>query len=315
MYRILVTGGAGFIGSNLCEGLLAKGCRVRVLDNLSTGKIENLEGVIGSIEFFRGDVRDIRAVEMAVKGVDYIIHLAALGSVARSIEDPFTTNDVNVNGTLNVLLAAKDTFVRRVVFASSSSVYGDTPVLPKKEDMPPCPRSPYAVSKLAGEAYCQVFNGVYGLETVALRYFNVYGRRQRPDSMYAAVIPRFMAALLNGGRPVIYGDGEQRRDFTFVDDCNQANMKACFAPGVQGRRFNVARGSMISVNELFRKLARLSGSGIEPEYAFARKGDVRDSLADISAAREALSYEPAFDMDAGLARTFDWYSDIIGKVA
>ncbi|MFQ5465985.1 MAG: NAD-dependent epimerase/dehydratase family protein, partial [Thermodesulfobacteriota bacterium] len=229
MNTFLVTGGAGFIGSNLCEKLAAGGHGVRVLDDLSTGLVENLRGLEGSVELVRGDIRDRATAREAVRGMDFVIHLAALGSVPRSVEDPETTHDVNATGTLVMLNAAREAGVRRFVYASSSSVYGDTPVLPKIETMDANPQSPYAVSKLAGEYYCRVFHRVYGLETVSLRYFNVYGRRQRPDSQYAAVIPLFVSAVLRGESPTINGDGEQTRDFTFVDDCNQANIKACFA--------------------------------------------------------------------------------------
>lgn len=307
MSKFLVTGGAGFIGSNLCEKLLESGHSVRVLDNLATGKEENLRGFIDSVEFIRGDIRQPAALEKAAAGMDYIIHLAALGSVPRSVEDPATTHEVNATGTLNVLNAARAAGVKRIVCASSSSVYGDTPVLPKQEDMTPTPLSPYAVSKLTGEHYCKVFHRVYGLETVALRYFNVYGKKQDPNSQYAAVIPRFASALLKGERPTIYGDGEQTRDFTFVDDCNQVNIKACFAGGCQGMHFNVGCGGRVSVNELFRKIRDRIGSSIEPQYAQARKGDVRDSLASIDKARSIIGYEPAYNIDSGLGKTVDWY--------
>jgi len=309
MHKFLVTGGAGFIGSNLCEKLLKQGHRVVVFDNLSNGKEENMKEFIDSIEFIKGDIRDKSAVERAVKDIDYVIHLAALGSVPRSIEDPSTTHEVNVTGTLNVLDAARNTGIKRVVYASSSSVYGDTPVLPKKEDMFPTPLSPYAVSKLSGEYYCRAFYQVYGLETVALRYFNVYGKRQDPASQYAAVIPIFINSLLKDHGPTIYGDGEQTRDFTFVDDCNQANIKACFAAGCAGRYFNIGYGSRTSINKLFQKIKNLIHKKIEPSYAPPRKGDVKDSLADISKAVEMLSYKPEYNIDAGIERTVQWYMD------
>lgn len=309
----LVTGGAGFIGSNLAEKLSSDGHKVRVLDNLSTGKEGNIER-LASVDLIRGDIRDKSAVDKAVSGADFVIHLAALGSVPRSIEDPSTTHDVNVTGTLNVLISARAHNVKRVVYASSSSVYGDTPTLPKREDMFPTPQSPYAVSKLSGEYYCKVFHRVYGLPTVALRYFNVYGRRQDPNSQYAAVVPRFATAVLNGESPVIYGDGEQSRDFTFVDDCNQANIKACFAEGAEGRAYNVGYGGRTTVSELFRKIRKWAGrDDIEPSYSPARKGDVKHSHADIGAARESLSYTPAFDIDAGSELTVKWYMDKAGK--
>src|SRR3989337_3598089 len=260
MHKFLVTGGAGLIASNLCEKLLKQGHRVVVFDNLSNGKEENMKEFIDSIEFIKGDIRDKSAVERAVKDIDYVIHLAALGSVPRSIEDPSTTHEVNVTGTLNVLDAARNTGIKRVVYASSSSVYGDTPVLPKKEDMFPTPLSPYAVSKLSGEYYCRAFYQVYGLETVALRYFNVYGKRQDPSSQYAAVLPKFITAFLKDDVPVIYGDGEQTRDFIHVDDCNQANMKACSAENLAGMFFNVGSGKSVTINELFLKIGNLMGT-------------------------------------------------------
>lgn len=311
MSNFLVTGGAGFIGSNLCEKLLAEGHGVRVLDNLATGKEENLEDFTGLIEFERGDIRDAEAVRKSTRGMDYVIHLAALGSVPRSVADPVTTHEVNLTGTLNVLCAARDAGVKRVVCASSSSVYGDTPVLPKKEDMFPTPMSPYAVSKLSGEYYCKVFHKVYGLETVALRYFNVYGKRQDPHSQYAAVIPRFVTALIAGSSPTIYGDGGQTRDFTFVEDCNQANYKACFAEGCAGGAYNIGAGKRISIKQLYDNISKELGSDREPVYEPARKGDVRDSLADISSARQLIGYDPAYTIDTGLNKTVQWYVDRI----
>lgn len=313
MLRFMVTGGAGFIGSNLSETLLDKGHSVTVFDNLATGREENLSGIMGRLDFIRGDIRDMAALEAAIKGMDYVIHLAALGSVPRSIEDPATTHEVNATGTLNVLNAARAAKVKRVVCASSSSVYGDTAVLPKEEQMAPSPLSPYAVSKITGEYYCKAFHRVYGLETVALRYFNVYGRRQDPNSQYAAVIPRFVDAMLRGKSPVIYGDGEQSRDFTFVDDCNQANVKACFAGGAEGMHFNVGYGSKVSINGLFRKIRDSLGSKVEPAYAPPRKGDVRDSLAAISRARDILGYEPENGIDEGIRKTVEWYLDTYDK--
>lgn len=308
MSFFLVTGGAGFIGSNLSETLVNDGHRVRVLDNLATGREENLKDLAGRLEFMRGDIRERAAVEKAVEGVEYVVHLAALGSVPRSVEDPSTTHDVNVTGTLNVLNAARGANVKRVVYASSSSAYGDTPTLPKREDMFPTPQSPYAVSKLAGEYYCKAFYRVYGIETVALRYFNVYGKRQDPGSQYAAVIPKFISSLLKGQSPTIYGDGEQSRDFTFVEDCNQANIKACLAPGCAGEVYNIGYGGRTTINELFRKIGKEVGVGIEPTYAAARRGDVKHSLADITRAKAALSYEPGFPIGVGIKKTVLWYT-------
>lgn len=307
MHKFLVTGGAGFIGSNLCEMLLSEGHRVRILDNLSSGKEENLEDFRDSVEFIKGDIRDNQTVREALEGIEYVIHLGALGSVPRSVDDPQTTHEVNATGTLNVLKAAKDAGVRRVVYASSSSVYGDTPTLPKKEEMFPTPQSPYAVSKLSGEYYCKVFHKVYGLETVALRYFNVFGKRQDPFSQYAAVVPRFINALLGGQSPTIYGDGEQTRDFTFVEDCNQVNYKACFAQNASGMAFNVGYGSRISINKLFSLIQERLGVKLAPVYAPSRKGDVRDSLADISLAKNIINYVPGNNVNTGIEKTVDWY--------
>ena len=307
MTTFLVTGGAGFIGSNLCETLLADGHRVRVLDDLSSGKEENLKEAGGQIDFIKGDIRDMATVLKAVKGVDYVVHLAALGSVPRSVEDPASTHEVNATGTLNVLRASKEAGVKRVVYASSSSVYGDTPVLPKREDMLPTPQSPYAVSKLTGEHYCRVFNMVYGLETVAMRYFNVYGKRQDPASQYAAVIPKFITSLIVGIAPTIFGDGGQTRDFTFVEDCNQANYKACLAKGCAGEVFNVGYGERIDLNGLYAMIKKSALSSIEPVYALPRVGDIRDSLADISKAKKMIPYAPAYDINAGIAKTVQWY--------
>ncbi|HET9014448.1 MAG TPA: SDR family oxidoreductase [Thermomicrobiaceae bacterium] len=300
---LLVTGGAGFIGSHLVERLVADGRRVRVLDSFATGRRENLAPVLGEVELLEGDLRDPAAVGRAVAGVEVVFHLAALPSVPRSIRDPATTVAVNVTGTLNLLLAARDAGCRRVVFASSSSVYGDTSVLPKVETMAPRPRSPYAVSKLTGEQLCAVFTQLYGLETVALRYFNVYGPRQDPASPYAAVIPRFIRALSRGESPVVYGDGEQTRDFTYVTDVVEANLRAADAPGVSGQVLNVAGGEAIALNRVLAVLADLLGVPARSRYASPRPGDVRHSRADIGAARAALGYVPAVPFVAGLAAT------------
>ena len=309
MATFLVTGVAGFIGSNLAEALLARGHRVRGLDNFLSGKRENLEGLSG-LEFVEGDIRDLEVCRRACDGVDYVLHQAALGSVPRSIEDPVLSNECNVTGTLNMLVAARDAGVQRFVFAASSSAYGDTPELPKVETMRPQPLSPYALTKLAGEEYCRLFFELYGFETVSLRYFNVYGRRQDPFSMYAAVIPKFVSALLRGEQPEIYGDGEQTRDFTYIEDVVQANLRACEAPREAcGRVYNIAFGRRISLNELYREIARLLGTDIPPRYGPPRPGDVRHSLADISRARKALGYEPAFDVRQGLSEAIGWYRE------
>lgn len=303
----LVTGGAGFIGSHICERLLKEGHVVRVLDNLFSGKQENLESLGGEVEFIRGDIRDTRLLGEAVKGVDIVFHEAALGSVPRSVADPLTTHEVNITGTLNVLLAARDAGVRRVVYASSSSVYGETPVLPKEESMTPQPLSPYALSKLAGEHYISIFNSVYGFEAVALRYFNIFGPRQDPESQYAAVIPKFVMALLGNQAPVIYGDGMQSRDFTYVENVVEANLLASEAEGVAGQAFNVACGGRYSLLDLLGKIQQIVGSNIEPTHEAPRKGDVRDSQASIEAAARAMGYHVSVNFDEGLRRTVDWY--------
>ena len=308
MARYLVTGGAGFIGSHLVDALIERGAQVRALDNLSTGRRANLEHALTQIEFVEGDVRDGEAVCRAMQNVDYVLHQAALPSVQRSIADPLTTNEVNVGGTLNVLLAARDAKVKRVVMASSSSVYGDTPVLPKQEAMPAQPRSPYAVSKLAAERYCLSFYEVYGLPTVALRYFNVFGPRQDPESQYSAVIPRFIMALLKGEAPTIYGDGTQSRDFTFVANVVQANLLACERDAAIGKVMNVACGARYTLLDLYAALARIVGTEIKPVLESPRPGDVKHSLAAIEVARQALGYEPAVGWLEGLRRTVEWYA-------
>jgi UDP-glucose 4-epimerase len=303
----LVTGGAGFIGSSILEELVRRGEQVRVLDNFSTGRRENLAPFLEHVDLVEGDLRDSSTVRRAVEGVEYVLHQAALPSVQRSLDDPQATNESNVAGTLNLLLAAHEAGVRRVVYAASSSVYGDSPALPKREDMLPRPKSPYAASKLAGEHYCSAFTGVHGLETVRLRYFNVFGPRQDPTSQYSAVIPIFVTAMLRGEPLTIHGDGLQSRDFTFVANVVQANLLAAAAPGVAGRVFNVACGQQHTILDLVAILNEILGAGIVPTHAGPRPGDVRHSLADVTAAREALGYRPAVDFREGLRRTVDWY--------
>ncbi|HKS41137.1 MAG TPA: SDR family oxidoreductase [Blastocatellia bacterium] len=303
----LVTGGAGFIGSHICERLLKDGHSVRVLDNFVSGKEANLESIGGDVELIRGDITDARTVAEAMKGVEIVFHEAALGSVPRSVADPMTTHEVNMTGTLSVLLAARDAGVRRVVNASSSSVYGDTEVLPKHESMMGQPLSPYALSKLAGEHYISIFNRVYGFEAVALRYFNIFGPRQDPESQYAAVIPRFVMALLEGRQPVIYGDGLQSRDFTYVENVVEANLLASEAEGASGKAFNVACGGRYSLLDLLGKIKEILGSPIEPIHEAARAGDVRDSQASIEAAEKSLGYRVTVDFEEGLRRTVAWY--------
>jgi nucleoside-diphosphate-sugar epimerase len=309
MATYLVTGGAGFIGSNLATELVAKGESVRVLDNLATGRRENLAGIEDRIEFFERDIRDLEAILPAFDGVDYVLHQAALPSVPRSVKDPVASNEVNVGGTLNVLLAARDSGVKRVVFASSSSVYGSNRELPKRETMLQQPISPYAGSKLAGESYLRAFHEVYGLETVALRYFNVFGPRQDPASQYAAVIPLFITKMMAGESPTIFGDGEQSRDFSYVANVIHANILAATADGGAGQVFNIACGRQSSLNDLVRDLNEILGTRIEPEYTAPRTGDVKDSLADISRAREVLGYQPQVHFREGLERAVEWYSD------
>jgi len=307
---MLVTGGAGFIGSNLCETLLEMGHEVRILDNFSTGKRENLAEFVRSIEVIEGDIRDYETLEKAVTGVERVIHLAAMSSVPWSVDDPEAAHHMNATGTLHVLKASRDHGVQRVVLASTSAIYGENPVQPKREEMIPEPESPYAATKLAGEHYCRIFSTLYGLETVALRYFNVYGKRQDPASHYSAVIPKFITRMLSNSNPVIYGDGEQTRDFVFVEDCNRANIKASFTEGISGEFFNIGSGMNISVNELFNTIRDITGAKLEPLYEDARKGDVRESLSDISKARRHLGFEPAYTMEAGLKKTIEWYREV-----
>ncbi len=315
MAKTLVTGGAGFIGSNLVRHLLAHGHSVTVVDNLSSGSTANLDEVRSEICFVEGDIRDRDLMERLMQGVDYVFHQAALPSVPRSVADPWSSNDHNINGTLSVLLAARDARVGRVVYASSSSVYGDTPVLPKVESMCAGPLSPYAIAKYVGELYGQVFYRLYGLEVVALRYFNVFGPRQNPQSQYAAVIPKFITALLRGERPIIYGDGEQTRDFTYVENVVAANLAAATAPAqaVSGEVFNIGCGDRVSINRLFEQIRGLIGSAITPICSESRPGDVRDSQADIAKARRAFGYVPVVDLREGLEKTIAWYADRLGQ--
>lgn len=307
MSKYLVTGGAGFIGSNIVRALLCRGQRVRVLDNFATGRRANLAGLEREIELAEGDIRDLEAVRRGMVGVDCVIHQAALPSVARSLQDPLATHQSNATGTLQVLVAARDAGVQRVVYASSSSVYGDSPKLPKVEDMPPQPLSPYAVSKLAGEQYCAVFAQLYGLETVCLRYFNAFGPRQDPTSEYAAVVPRFITAMLRGERPTIYGDGTQSRDFTFVANTVDATLLAAEAPGVAGQCFNIACGRRYTLLELVAVLNAILGTRLEPHFTDPRSGDVKHSLADISKAQRGLGYSPQVSFEEGLRRTVEWF--------
>jgi len=309
MAQYLVTGGAGFIGSHLSEELVRRGQQVRVADSLVTGKRSNLDHVPG-VEFLEGDLADLDFARQAVTGADFVLHQAALPSVPRSVKDPITSNRANVDATLNVLVAARDAGVRRVVFAGSSSAYGNTVTSPKHEDMPTSPLSPYALQKVVGEQYLQMFTSLYGLETVTIRYFNVFGPRQDPYSPYSGVISLFAMALLENRAPTIYGDGEQSRDFTFVANVVDGVLRACEATGASGRVINVATGSSISLNALFEAMRRLIGADVKPEYAGPRTGDVRDSLADLRLAKEILGYKPIVPFEEGLKRTVDWYRSV-----
>ncbi|MDD2238207.1 MAG: SDR family oxidoreductase [Kiritimatiellae bacterium] len=305
----LVTGGAGFIGCNLTRALLAEGKSVRIFDNFSTGRRENLNGIESDVDLVEGDLRDADAVKKAVQGVRHIFHFGALPSVIHSVKDPLSTNDVNINGTLNLLLAARDAGVERLVFSSSSSVYGDTPTLPKVETMKPMPLSPYALSKLAGEHYCTIFHRLYGLKTFSLRYFNVFGPRQDPASHYAAVIPLFIDAFSHHRAPMIYGDGTQTRDFTYVENVLRANLACRTAPEESaGCVCNAACGDRISVNELAGKIKAMTGSTAEPEYYHARAGEVRDSQADNALAHKKLGWTPVVPFAEGLEKTVAWFT-------
>lgn len=304
----LVTGGAGFIGSHIAAALASNGARVRIVDDLSTGHRENLDEINGDIDFVQGSVADQDVLNRVLDGVELVFHEAAIPSVPRSVEDPRQSHVASVDGTFSLLLAARDRKVRRVVYAASSSAYGDQPTLPKVEDMLPDPLSPYAVAKLVGEYYCQVFTRVYGLETVSLRYFNVFGPRQDPGSQYSGVVSRFISALLSKERPVIFGDGEQSRDFTFIDNVVDANLKAASTVDGIGKVINIANGERVTLNELLAELQDLTGTlELQPDYRETRVGDVRHSLADTSRARQWLDYEPKVHLREGLLRTIDWW--------
>jgi len=306
MANYLVTGGAGFIGSHLVEELVRRGERVRVVDSLITGKRQNLSHV-PAVDFMEGDLADPEIAQRAVKGMDYVLHQAAIPSVPRSVEDPITSNRANIDASLNVLVAARDAGVKRVVYAGSSSAYGNTPTLPKVETMPTAPLSPYALQKLVAEEYCRMFTDLYGLETVTIRYFNVFGPRQDPSSPYSGVISLFISALCDGRQPTIYGDGEHTRDFTYVANVVDGVLRACTAPAAKGEVINVATGVRISLNTLFNTVRQLVGTNVEPLYAEPRAGDVKDSQADISKARRVLGYEPSVTFEEGLEKTVAWY--------
>ena len=306
MSLYLVTGGAGFIGSHLSEELVGRGERVRVVDNLVTGKLANLAH-LPSVEFLEGDLAEIDVARRAMEGIDYVLHQAAIPSVPRSVSDPVTSNRANIDATLNVLVAARDAGVRRVVYAGSSSAYGDTPTLPKHEGMPTNPLSPYALQKLVGEQYLAMFTKLYGLDTVTIRYFNVFGPRQDPSSPYSGVISLFISALVDGRQPTIYGDGGQTRDFTYIANVVDGVLRACHAPGIAGEKMNVATGGRISLNDLLGTLREILGVRTEAIYREGRAGDVRDSQADISRAGRLTGYVPTVDLREGLERTLAWY--------
>ncbi|HHT9120570.1 MAG TPA: SDR family oxidoreductase [Candidatus Hypogeohydataceae bacterium YC41] len=305
----LVTGGAGFIGSHIVKTLLSQGEKVRVLDNLDSGRKDNMADFFKKIDFWKGDIRDSKLVKKAMEGVDYVLHIAAQRSVPRSIDDPLSNNEVNVQGTLNILWWAKESGVRRVVFASSSSVYGDNATMPLKESYAPSPISPYAITKLVGEYYCEVFYKLYGLETVSLRYFNVYGPRQDPYSQYANVIPLFIKAGMDGRQVEVHWDGLQSRDFTYIDDTVNATLLAAKVPGVAGEVFNVGCGKDYSILELLRTIEKILGRNINYIHTEARKGDVRRTLADISMAEKLLGYKVSVEFEEGLARTAEWFKN------
>ena len=310
--KFLVTGGAGFIGSNLVEYILKNGWKVKVLDNLTTGKLSNLESALKNenFEFVEGDIRDIQTCIEATKGIDYVLHQAAWGSVPRSIEMPLIYNDINITGTLNILEASKINNVTKVIYASSSSVYGDEKTLPKKEGIEGNLLSPYALTKLVDEKYAQIYTDVYGLETVGLRYFNVFGRRQDPNGQYAAVIPKFVSQLLKNEAPVINGDGLQSRDFTYIDNVIEANLKACLAPKeASGKAFNIAYGGRETLNEIYELISKLLNTSITPIYGPDRKGDIKHSNADISLAKNLLGYNPSWCFSDGLNEAIEWYKE------
>lgn len=308
MATYLITGVGGFIGSSLARELLRRGERVRGVDNFATGKRENLTEVLRDIDFREADILDLEAMRLACDGVDFVLHQAAIPSVPKSVLDPIGNNHANVDGTVNVLVAARDAGVKRVIYAASSSAYGDTPTLPKEEGMSPDPISPYAVAKLAGEHYMGSFFRCYGLETVSLRYFNVFGPRQDPSSPYSGVLAKFITQMLSGKRPTIFGDGEQSRDFTYIDNVVEANLLACKAPAqAAGKMMNIAMGRRVTLNETFKMVQQLTSYTGSPIYAPEREGDIKHSLADISLAGKYLGYKPRVNFEEGLQRTIDWY--------
>ena len=311
--RYLVTGGAGFIGSNTVDELVRRGHSVVVLDDLTSGKEDNLAEIRNKITIIKGSITDIEVVRKAMHEAEYVLHLAARTSVPRSVKDPIETNRINIDGTLNVLVAAREMRVKRVVFAASSSVYGETATLPKVETMQPLPISPYGVTKYVGELYAQTFGRCYSLENVSLRYFNIFGPRQDPGSPYSGVLAKFCSAYLDDTPPIVFGDGEQTRDFTFVENAVQANLLACEAPNVSGKVFNEGTGARISLNTVLSVLEKITGKRLEAKYEPPREGDIRDSQADISQAKTLLGYDPQVGFEEGLTRTFEWYRSACAK--
>jgi nucleoside-diphosphate-sugar epimerase len=309
MDKFLVTGGAGFIGSNICRKLISQGCFVRVVDNLLTGKKSNLSGMVDKIEFIEADMGDSAVAAKAMEGIDVVLHQGALPSVPRSVDDPAATHRHCVDATFTLLLAARDAKVKRFVYAASSSAYGDTPALPKVETMPVNPLSPYAAAKLMGEYYCSVFYKVFGLETISLRYFNVFGPQQDPTSQYAAAIPAFVTSILKNKPPTIYGDGEQSRDFTYVDNVVEANLLAAGVKKTEGQVVNIACGEAITVNAIIKMINEITGKSVRPVYAPTRKGDVKHSLADITAAKKLLGFQPVISFKDGLRKAINWYRE------
>jgi UDP-glucose 4-epimerase len=309
MEKFLVTGGAGFIGSNICRKLVSEGCFVRVVDNLLTGKKSNLVDVIDKIEFIQADMGDSEVAQSALKDIDVVLHQGALPSVPVSVDNPAATHQHCINATFTLLLAARDAGVKRFVYAASSSAYGDSPISPKVETMPTSPLSPYAVAKLTGEYYCSVFYNIYGLETISLRYFNVFGPYQDPTSQYAAAIPAFVMAILKDEPPTIYGDGEQSRDFTYIDNVVDANLLAAGANQTKGQVINIACGQAVTVNEIIDMINKLLGKNVKPKYTDPRPGDVKHSLADIMAAQKLINFKPSVSFHEGLKKAIDWYRD------